>query len=227
MILPSIASLYERLLQVPRRIRRLFYLSKREQDYARWFADSGDKRLRLEYPLSPTSVVFDVGGFEGQWASDIFARYCCRVHIFEPVPPFSVAIAKRFAGNPNISVHHFGLAASTRQEQIAIAGDASSIFGRAGDRAYIQLKCAREFLDTNGITELSLMKINIEGGEYELLEHLIATGFISNICHLQIQFHDFIPNAVASMKKIQAKLQLTHQLCWQYPFIWESWQRLA
>jgi hypothetical protein len=42
--------------------------------------------MRLEFDPSPDGVVLDVRGYEGQWASDIFARYGCRIHVFEPVP---------------------------------------------------------------------------------------------------------------------------------------------
>ena len=69
------------------------------------------------------------------------------------------------------------------------------------------------------------MKINIEGGEYDLLEHFLESGFIKNINNIQIQFHDFIPNAEERMKKIQYELEKTHSLTYQYPFVWENWQR--
>jgi hypothetical protein len=40
----------------------------------------------LEYDLNADSVCIDIGGYEGQWASDIFGRYGCTIHVFEPVP---------------------------------------------------------------------------------------------------------------------------------------------
>jgi len=209
------------------RVRRRFYPSQRELDYARWFANEGDKTVRLDYALGPESIVFDVGGFEGQWASDIFARYCCVVHVFEPVPKYAQAIETRFVGNPRIHVHGFGLAGRTREEQIAIIGDGSSIFARGDEHMSIKLKSAREFCDQAGFEQLDLMKINIEGGEYELLEHLLETGAVARVRHFQIQFHDFVPDARQRMERIQQQLGRTHRLCWQYPFIWEGWSRIG
>src|SRR5438477_4586077 len=43
-----------------------------------WREINGDRTLRLSYDLSENDVVFDVGGYEGQWASDIYAMYGCR-----------------------------------------------------------------------------------------------------------------------------------------------------
>jgi len=75
------------------------------------------------------------------------------------------------------------------------------------------------------ISIVHFMKINIEGGEYDLLEHLLESGFISSITNIQVQFHDFVPNAEVQMNKIQHELSKTHSLTYQYPFVWENWQK--
>jgi hypothetical protein len=67
---------------------------------AKWFADKGDQTLRLNYDLSSDAVVFDLGGFEGQWASDIFSRYCCSIYVFELFDEYAKAISLRFGKNP-------------------------------------------------------------------------------------------------------------------------------
>ena len=75
-----------------------------------------------------------------------------------------------------------------------------------------------------GTQQIDLMKINIEGGEYELLEEILSSGWVHNIKNLQIQFHDFFPEAKGRMEAIQEKLSFTHELTYQYPFVWENWQ---
>ena len=77
----------------------------------------------------------------------------------------------------------------------------------------------------NKIERIDLMKMNIEGGEYDLLDHLIETGFIRNIENIQVQFHDFVPEAKQRMMKIQKELSKTHRLTYQYIFVWENWRR--
>ena len=39
-----------------------------------WVAAKGDQSLRLDYDLGRDSVVFDLGGYEGNWANDIFGK---------------------------------------------------------------------------------------------------------------------------------------------------------
>ena len=46
----------------------------------KWFDIKGDKTLRLQYPLNEESIVFDLGGYHGQWASDIFNKYMCNIN---------------------------------------------------------------------------------------------------------------------------------------------------
>ena len=48
---------------------------------------------------------------------------------------------------------------------------------------------------------------------------------ISIFKNLQIQFHDFIiDNAEERMKNIQNKLSKTHEITYQYNFVWENWK---
>ena len=39
-----------------------------------WIKHQGDKTHRLNYDLNEHSLVFDIGGYEGQWANDIFSK---------------------------------------------------------------------------------------------------------------------------------------------------------
>ncbi|MBX3012076.1 MAG: FkbM family methyltransferase [Caldilineaceae bacterium] len=189
-----------------------------------WFHDQGDKVLRLDYALGENSLVFDVGGYEGQWASDIFARYCCFIYIFEPVHKFAEQIEYRFKENKKIIVHKAGLADKNASVPITLSNDGSSVFTQGSVLEQIQLIKAMDFIERNGIKKIDLMKINIEGGEYDLLEHLIDSGFVQNIQNLQIQFHDFVPNAETRMLNIQQSLASTHELTYQYLFVWENWK---
>jgi len=188
-----------------------------------WFAINGDKTLRLNYDLDQESLVFDLGGYKGQWASDIFAKYCCTIHCFEPVEGFAKNIETRFAKNEKIFVHHFGLSNADKKVKISHNATASSIF-RGEGKEEIRLVKAIDFMSQYNINRIDLMKVNIEGGEYDLCEHLIEAGFVKNIANFQIQFHDFVPNAKDRMKEIQKSLEKTHKLTYQYEFVWENWK---
>jgi len=206
------------------KLSQKLYINNQEKRCIPWFQDNGDKTLRLNYPLNSKSIVLDLGGYEGQWTSDIFSRYCCFIHVFEPVERFANQIKQRFAHNEKIQVHHYGLSKLNQKDQIFINGDSSSTFKMDSDREEIHFVKAINFINEYNIDFIDLIKINIEGGEYDLLEHLLESGFIKNIANIQVQFHDFIPNAEARMIKIQQELSKSHFLTYQYPFVWENWR---
>jgi FkbM family methyltransferase len=207
-------------------VRRKIYKTPQEKAFDAWFRDEGDKTLRLDYPLGPASVVFDVGGYEGQWASDIFSRYLCRIHVFEPVEAFAEKIKQRFIQNKSVLVHPFGLSDQTKQVGMAVASDRSSAYlSLPASSQSVKLVRFSEFVDNNRIERVDLLKVNIEGGEYDLLPHLLDTGLIRNISNLQVQFHSFVPDSERLMKSIQARLAITHALTYQYGFVWENWSR--
>lgn len=189
-----------------------------------FFALNGDKTLRQEYDLDADSVVLDVGGYEGQWASDIFSRYCSTIYIFEPVQSFAEAIKKRFKKNQKIIVHAAGLSSITKKANINVSLDGSSMVKVAGSSAEIDLIDVAEFFKENNIEEVGLMKINIEGAEYDLLDRMIEQNLISKVENIQVQFHNFFPTAEARMLKIQSALEQTHKLTYQFKFVWENWQ---
>lgn len=238
----STPSIYEAILRQLRRLltrtsgsltsagSRLFkpQPSPQQAGAIAWFRDQGDKTLRVEYDLDDSSIVFDLGGYEGQWSSDIFGRYCCSIHVFEPVESFASTIEGRFSRNERIVLHRFGLSDRTFRTQIYLDKDATSIFGSTifgstTESEEISLVRASDFLEESGIAKIDLVKINIEGGEYDLLEHLLDCGIAARIMNIQVQFHSFVPDAERRMARIQQRLKETHYLTYQYLFVWENW----
>jgi FkbM family methyltransferase len=206
-----------------RRRRRRAYRAMVEK----WYADGGDDRFRFDYELDESSFVFDLGGYEGQWASDLYARHRCRIAIFEPVARFANSIAARFRNNGDIAVFPCGLGAASRVETIYLHGASSSTEKKQAQSEQIEIVDVRQWFEEHNIEAVHLMKINIEGGEYELLERLVSTGLISRIYDIQVQFHNFLPDAPARMEQLQHAMRATHTPTYQYRFVWENWRKNA
>ncbi|MHB8668185.1 MAG: FkbM family methyltransferase [Burkholderiales bacterium] len=207
--------------------RFLFLGDRFVLDIRRWFADNGDKTLRLEYALKNESIVFDIGGYEGEWAKTISDTFSCSIYIFEPVPEFAVAIKARFAENARINVYPYGLSNENGDLLISLRGDGSSFYAStAGESAKASV---RRFdfalLEELGVSHIDLMKINIEGGEYDLIDFMIENKTIGLVNNIQIQFHNFVPHAIKRRNDIRRRLELTHSETWCYDFVWESWRR--
>lgn len=89
---------FSKLLKKSKTIEEKPKLSPEEIAFRRvqpWVKAKGDLTLRLDYEfLNPKSVVFDLGGYEGQWASDIFGKYGSKVFVFEPMLEYAKFIEK-------------------------------------------------------------------------------------------------------------------------------------
>lgn len=206
-------------------IKNRYFPSKHQLMVRKWCADGGDYELRFNYDLNKHSVVLDLGGYEGQWSSDLFSRYGCKIFIFEPVSSFAERIRKRFYNNDQIKLYPFGLGGSSRRELIHISADGSSLFSRSENTNVEQIKIidVKDWIIEQGVANIDLIKINIEGGEYEVLDRLIETGLIEKIDNIQVQFHNISNESKSDMKRIQRRLEETHKPTYQYEFVWENW----
>src|SRR5579862_3488390 len=183
-----------------------------------WFAIDGDKNLRVDYDLKPSSTVFDIGGYKARWSREIYKKYRCHIEIFEPVSSFVKIIEKEFMNNKKVGVHRFGLGGKTEEVEISLDHASSSTFKAKGEKEKIKLVAVSDFIKENcPKSMIDLMKINIEGGEYALLDDLTKSGLIKNIKDIQVQFHIFVPDAVIKRKQAQRRLSKTHYLTYSYP----------
>lgn len=191
------------------------------------------EKMRWEnYPLSESSIVFDVGGYRGDWTQKIVEIYNPRVYIFEPVLEFSAALKRRFKPNGKVHVFTVGLFDKTMLHQMTVFKDSSSMFDKGdrrsrGPKIMVKLVDIQEFLSQRErkVREIALIKINIEGAEYRLLQRMIGAHIVERCHDIQIQFHSSYPNARALRDEIRAELRKTHFTTYDYPWKWENWRR--
>ncbi len=193
----------------------------------KWRSIKGDQTLRLEYPLDSKSIVFDLGGYKGDFAAAMHERYGCSVYVFEPVKIYYEECKNRFSGNEKIHCFNYGLSDSDSIVEMGDDGDASSLI-RASEESkteQVEVKAFVSEMARLSVKEIDLMKMNIEGAEFIIFPHLFQFSMISKIKHIQVQFHEFYPDARKLRDQIRQRLNSTHVETWNFPFVWESWSR--
>ncbi len=227
----TIISLLEKTEGLTRRIKKNLQIKsdKQVQLLEKWYKDDPHNLKKTTFSnLSESSIVIDLGGYEGQWTSDIYSRYNCTIFIFEPVSAYANLIKHRFIQNSKIHVFDYGLASSAQKVPISIDEFASSIVNsklESKNTEIIELIDFREFMVQKKINSIDLIKINIEGAEYDLLEYILDKNIINNIQTLLIQFHNFSKDASIKMQRIQERMSITHEQVYDYPFIWNCWEK--
>ncbi|RBI77147.1 FkbM family methyltransferase [Roseovarius sp. TE539] len=191
-----------------------------------WKKENGQSRLLDYNGLPEGAVVFDFGGFKGEWTDTVLGQQPeCSIHVFEPHPGFAERLVTKYRGDSRVFVHGFALGSRDGTLRLSDAGDASSAVAGHEGGFEARVMSVTEFFGSNEISGIDLAKCNIEGGEYDLLPALINGGFIRRIRRLQVQFHLFEQALVAERDTIRRQLAESHDCEWCYPFVWEEWIR--
>ena len=194
--------------------------------FSAWRGERGQARLYDYIDLPEGAVVFDMGGYKGEWADLVLNQQPdCTIHLFEPHPGFAADLRAKYREDARVRVYDYALGGRDGKLQLSDNKNASSAVA-AGDKGLsADLVAAERFFATFGIPGIDLMKINTEGGEYDLLPALIDGGFITRIDRLQVQFHLFEEAMIDRRDAIRAGLEHSHDCAWEYPFVWEEWRR--
>lgn len=183
--------------------------------------------ILTDVAIDSGSLVVDVGAFRGEWAEPIWEKYQPTIHCFEPAPTACERLAQKFAGNGNVHVHRFGLGGRDSIASLSLRGPGSSIYGAPTQFGSVEVRIRDvvDVLEELGIDEIDLLKVNIEGGEYDLLDRLEEAGWLPRIRLVLVQFHEWHPKAYRRRRKTRRALQRHHEEVWGYPWVWEYWRR--
>ena len=192
-----------------------------------WFRDDA-LHLMYEYDLSERSLVVDVGGYTGHWSREIIERYNCNLIVYEPINEYCSKLKKKLFQYDNVKIYNYGLGHDNYKAKVELRGVQTTTMD-------YEVKNYDEIIEIIDVAEenelinskIDLISINIEGGEYKLLNRMLEINIVQNFSNIQIQFHEWYPSYTESKilrDLIQNKLSRTHELTYCYPFVWENWK---
>jgi FkbM family methyltransferase len=187
--------------------------------------------LRTRYNLTTDSFVVDVGGYTGDWASMMFCRYACNIDIYEPHPTlYHHALKELFRHNGMVRIFGYGL--SDKSEKMTLYGDGyvSSLYPMQNtmNHQIAEIRKASDvFNERYSNKVIDVLKINVEGAEYEILPDLIQNYDMSKIRNIQIQFHQVVDGYAEKREKIQHDLAaLGFVQTWNVEWAFENWENV-
>lgn len=186
-----------------------------------YYRAGGNKLLTSNLKLSSDDVVFDIGAYQGEWTDQILCQYGSRVICYEPVPKHVNELALKYRSNNRVSV--IGSAMSDHEGFLPIGINAnSSGLNRPGETIQVPTTSITEEIKKYGP---KILKINIEGGEYIVLDAVLKNNIASSINCLIIQFHNFESNDEAKASLIISRLSNTHDVIFNFPFMWARFDK--
>jgi FkbM family methyltransferase len=183
--------------------------------------------ILVDVDIDRDSVVLDVGAFNGDWAQKVWDRYQPTIHGFEPAPSGYQSMAKRFSGNEKVHAYEYGLGSGDSTASLALKGPGSSIYDEPGKFGSVEVRIRDvvDVLEELELGDIDLLKVNIEGGEYDLFDRLAESGWLRRMRLVLIQFHEWHPHAYQRRWKNRRALRRYHDEVWDYPWVWELWRR--
>ena len=195
--------------------------------YAFLRARTVNPHLTVDFDLDERSIVVDAGAYVGGWTAALIQRCGSSVYAFEPNPKAFVRLDARVTALPNVQAYEYGLGARDEKQTLTLQGPGSTVYGTSSrhETAIVETRDVAAVLDELGIRHVDLLKLNIEGGEYDVLERLIESGWSERVGVILVQFHEWIPHAHRRRRSVRRSLRRTHSELWGYPWIWEAWHR--
>lgn len=189
-------------------------------------ATAADPDILTTFDIDDSSTVVDAGAFGGTWASDIDNRYGASVHAFEPAPDALDDLEERL-NDTRVAIHPFALGRSDREAALVLGGVGSSVTTAEAvpGSVPIQVREVAAVFDELGLDEIDLLKLNVEGSEYDILDRLDESDWLARTRILLIQFHEWHPDAHRRRRRNRRALKQAHTEVWNYPWIWEMWSR--
>lgn len=143
--------------------------------------------------LERASVVYSLGvGEDASFDCELIGQWGVTVHAFDPTPR-SVAWAAQQALPPEFVFHPLGVAAEDGLRRFSPPHDPThvshSLIGRNPATCMIELPVRRlaSIMRELGHERIDLLKMDIEGAEYEVIASLLASGL--EVRQLLVEFH--------------------------------------
>lgn len=203
-------------------VEQLFPYSMRSP-YAQFLADGAHTLIFESEPVRDSKKVVDFGAFTGHSTSEVLKISQAEIFAVEPMPDYAESLKIRFRNEPRVFILSAMLGMDRGQAEFFVEGDKSGAWAKGEPRVVTvaPVSLLGNFLDTQN----SVALINIEGGEYSLLDLLDTTNLLARFRTLYIQFHRISNSSEPAREAAQQQLLKTHDLIWEYPFVWERWDR--
>lgn len=167
------------------------------------------KFLQQNYQLE---CILDVGANVGDYTS-LFKNSCPSIHCIEPNVEYNSTLVERFKKHPNIHIHNFGLSDTIGEgilydKKMVGASSHASIYQDVIKEIHqsevkemsVNFNTIDNFIEAHGIEKITLLKIDTEGGELDILKGAETSLSKRKIDVIQFEFNEMNVISRAFMK---------------------------
>lgn len=224
----NIEQIKDRTLTISSIARRIYgmklILQDGPSDASTWFLFNREK-LNYRIKFKSDGLILDIGSYLGDYTKKVLARNPGMTFwLYELNPEYFNACLIRFKDGQNVTVYQKAVNADGRYFQMQIDGL----------RSRLELNISYEVLQTasigiqeifDSVSEIELLKLNIEGMEYECLDQLVRSESLVKARHLLIQFHNFEGGSKSKRDVLRSKISKDFNNIYTFDWMWELWIR--
>lgn len=187
-----------------------------------FYRAGGNERLLTGVPVTSEDTVLDVGAFEGSFTTEVCWRLGARCIAVEPVPSFCGILRNQFANNDRVRIIEAAVGAADGEVELFLQGDGTTAYSKLGGQRVrvAQIDAARLVAE---VPMPALVKLNVEGAEYDALDRLLDAGLLGRIRSILVQFHRSVSDCDQRREGIRCSLAKSHREVFCFPFVWERW----
>lgn len=158
----------------------------------RWAVDA--RRVNAQ------SVVLCFGlGEDVSFETELIARFGCQVRGFDPTPRAMAYVKKtvtdaRFSSYPIALADHDGeLTFNLPRVGDQVSASAVAHYDNPEKAIHVPCKSLPSVMQQFGLTKIDVLKMDIEGAEYAVIQQAIDSRVIEAVDQLLVEFHHFLP----------------------------------
>lgn len=176
--------------------------------------------------LKSSDSILVLGGYLGDSVDRWLEASSGLVMVVEPVAEYFQMLDSKFSGNPRVELFHLAVGDQNGMIEIYIDGMKSGSNAHSTLIQSAEIMAADDFLKKLPIKP-TVIEINIEGGEYLVMQNLFKSNLVEQVRTFLVQFHKYAYRDEIMRGEIREKLSATHAEIYCYEWVWERWDRKA
>jgi FkbM family methyltransferase len=173
--------------------------------------DGYNDKLIKDLSLNSGSTVIVLGGYLGDSVAKYREKYDSTVYSTEPILEYFSVMQQRFCDDMSVFLFNEATAEKTSEIELFVSGEKTGFFEITGESRLVKCRDITELIDEAG-RWIDHLEINIEGGEYVVLQRLIDSTYINNCNSILVQFHNYGLRQEFDRAQLRIKLSETHRI---------------
>lgn len=212
-----------KIFKIIKKIKNFFFKTAQTKEYLQFISDGGDTVIFKNIILNKDSVIIDGGGFNGEFTDEILKKNFHKIYIYEPDTNFYNDLQKKYKFEKKVEILNLALFNNDQIITLSENSNASSIMENS--EYGTKVKAADISKEFEKYENIDLLKLNIEGAEYDVISRLIETQEIDKVKYLLVQFHKEHDLDGSKFEKINLEILKNYNIVFNYKYIWSLFIR--